>query len=823
MKLYKSCIFLFGTLLFAGCVQGNDQRQDQKNPETQDKIIRIVNVKLDGDIVSTNQTISSLESSAELEIEFKEAYQDLKVMVENKKADVTGKLAKFTLQDIPEIQKTFSINITAKDKDEKLLPLTIKKKQPEAMEIEQILLGSLTCHENATTIVKTDEALLLVKWGQAYPGLKVKVDWKGQKIDAQVQEEKASIKLTGISNTKEKIEIIATAKGRITKRVPFFVQKEGEGVREIVISSVTIDDDPCVKGQIVESKTQTPALKVTFAKAYSDLAVKVNDIDITLENAVATYQFSNIDENKIEVNIVATAKDKDETKFNFFLKKEGLKEMTISKVLLDTVECKENKEVLIKDDSATLTVSMQDAYPNLAVFVAMGNKAEQALQVSGKNATFLLAGFNESAVTINIRATATGYINKTYSFTAKKEKETIASDNAFLKSLVLYSDKHVFDMDTEFKKDKEDYEAYVAEKYTQFDLKAQTEDENASVGEVKKELQAGILIYSVEVTASDKRTKKTYKVTIKKIPALKAEKQEVVTVPVPVSGIEFPHEVNDEGSSRVEKAFSIGKWMVTYQLWCEVYNWAAQAGYKFKNGGVAGRGGDEATGNYPNGSPKPAPVPEEKKFFPVTNISWYDAIVWLNAYSICQGYNALYVYQDTDGNTEIIRDATAKIEGSNILKCEKAVARDMEGFRLPKELEWRCAARWQGVQDKGNSKGVKQKDGSTYFFTKGDSASGATSNSKEDATKVAWFSDDGNYETHAVGLKQANNLGVFDMSGLMEEWLFEGDGAKKRYLLGGNVDKEDVSDIAVGSPLDMDVDAGAADDFVCIRVIKNEK
>ena len=61
------------------------------------------------------------------------------------------------------------------------------------------------------------------------------------------------------------------------------------------------------------------------------------------------------------------------------------------------------------------------------------------------------------------------------------------------------------------------------------------------------------------------------------------------------------------------------------------------------------------------------------------------------------------------------------------------------------------------------------------------------------------------------------------MSGLMEEWLFEGDGAKKRYLLGGNVDKEDVSDIAVGSPLDMDVDAGAADDFVCIRVIKNEK
>lgn len=71
-------------------------------------------------------------------------------------------------------------------------------------------------------------------------------------------------------------------------------------------------------------------------------------------------------------------------------------------------------------------------------------------------------------------------------------------------------------------------------------------------------------------------------------------------------------------------------------------------------------------------------------------------------------------------------------------------------FRLPTESEWEYAAR-----------GGRKSRGYKYA---GDN----------DIGLVAWYEDNSGNETHPVATKQANELGVYDMSGNVEEWCSDG-------------------------------------------------
>lgn len=124
---------------------------------------------------------------------------------------------------------------------------------------------------------------------------------------------------------------------------------------------------------------------------------------------------------------------------------------------------------------------------------------------------------------------------------------------------------------------------------------------------------------------------------------------------------------------------------------------------------------------------------------PVTEVSWFDAIKWLNLLSELHGLAPCYTVTGLIYRT-----------GETIPVCNF----DASGFRLPSEAEWEYACR----------------AGTTTAFYNGPITS---VESDPNLDQIGWYLDNSENNTHPVAEKIPNAWGLFDMSGNILEWCWD--------------------------------------------------
>ena len=131
---------------------------------------------------------------------------------------------------------------------------------------------------------------------------------------------------------------------------------------------------------------------------------------------------------------------------------------------------------------------------------------------------------------------------------------------------------------------------------------------------------------------------------------------------------------------------------------------------------------------------------------PVENVTWYDAVAYANALSRAERLDECFELSDC---------ASRAGEGMDCASVTFA-GLDCEGYRLPTEAEWEYAAR----------------AGTTTAFYTG-SITETECDLDPNLDEIGWYCGNADGMTHQVGQKSPNDWGLYDMSGNVQEWVWD--------------------------------------------------
>jgi len=135
---------------------------------------------------------------------------------------------------------------------------------------------------------------------------------------------------------------------------------------------------------------------------------------------------------------------------------------------------------------------------------------------------------------------------------------------------------------------------------------------------------------------------------------------------------------------------------------------------------------------------------------PIEQVEWFDVFVYCNLKSKAEGLTPCYTWngQELPDNFSYIEQDSNRI-GPDIRHVNVSCNFIFNGYRLPTEAEWEFAAR-----------GGRKSNGCLF-------------SGSNEINDVAWYAENSNGQTHIIGQKKPNELGLYDMSGNVIERVWD--------------------------------------------------